>query len=171
MCSTAEAECLRLFLGLSSRPSLSPPLSPSLSLDSSSCLSLCHFSSGHVTRSVMSQVRVRDISADDCLCVQVTAPALSAQRGSVVYNVVSDLPLSVGEREVVVGVVDDLGVQRIIRSSLDIDGGKSWEVSVCGNALSFSQYYVENETADPGQREEIAERLHAEVWMKVGTGV
>lgn len=67
------------------------------------------------------------------MLINVTAERIIAKPGSIIYNVLDDSSESVvkqgvlqlEEKQVVVGVFNDSGNQFIMRSTTDIDGGKS----------------------------------------------
>ena len=70
-----------------------------------------------------------------------------------------DLVLEKGE--VMVGVFDAAtGKQAKVKSSIDMDGGQAWKVTLAGNEKSFEQIYESNMSTDVSAVAQIARRTH-----------
>ena len=84
---------------------------------------------GFVRNSVLNNVRCKYIEADNCILMNVTADRIIAKGGNIVYNLIDDgvtqgSSLSLlDEKKVVVGVFNESGVQTVITSDMDTDGG------------------------------------------------
>lgn len=97
------------------------------------CVLRCSNPRGYVKNSVLSNVRCKYIEAENCVLINVTAEKIIAKPNSIIYNVLDDASatlvmdgtLQLNEKEVVVGVFDNDGKQFAVRSTTDIDGGKT----------------------------------------------
>jgi hypothetical protein len=116
---------------------------------------------------VLSNVRCRYIEAENCVLINVTADRIIAKPHAIIYNLLDEVGtgvIEVEEKEVLVGVFDNDGKQTIIRSHMDIDGGKAWETKVAGNTLSFEEVYNSNAEACPTTLERVIVASHGIVW-------
>eukprot|EP01038_Epipyxis_sp_PR26KG_P007163 gene7163-9766_t len=169
-----EAELMRLFLGIPESLVLDSTVTNTV-IDNNSCLisssigSISSPTTGFVRNSILSNVRCKYIEAENCVLINVTADRIVLKSHNIVYNVVEHVPglLCLEEKQVVVGVFDSEGAQYIIRSHLDIDGGKAWETCLDGNHLSFEQVYNENSTADPKALHPIITAAHDNKWISL----
>lgn len=132
--------------------------------------------------SVLSNVRCKYIEADHCVLINVTADRIIAPRHSIVYNLIAksdgdeqdpSTPKSSGAYlvlqpgEVHVGVFDAEGRQMIMRSNMDIDGGKHWETQVVGNPMSFEEVHDYNAEACPKTLEKVIAHSHHTAWRSL----
>lgn len=118
---------------------------------------------GFVKNSVLINVHCNHIEAEDCVLINVTGDRIIAKKNSVIYNVVDidgTLLNSVEEKCVYSGVFDENGDQKVLESTLDIDGGKVWDEKVLGNNCTFGEVNKLNANADPVKLEKIIESLH-----------
>lgn len=125
---------MRLFMGIPESETVRESSITNTIVDTNSCISGSSIgtnagSTGFIRNSVLNNVRAKYIEADNCILMNVTADRIIAKNGVIVYNVIDDgasedCSLSnLDEKKVVVGVFNELGVQTIIRSHLDTDGG------------------------------------------------
>lgn len=137
------------------------------------CRNFCNFSNsekrGFVKGSVLTSVRCNHIEAEGCVLINVTAERIIAAPGSVVYNVVAsgdDKALVVGPGQVLAGVFSDDGSLHVLRSEIEIDGGKAWETVLAnvGNTHSFEQIYKKNADTCPLTLERVIFDSHSEAW-------
>eukprot|EP00606_Chrysophyceae_sp_TOSAG23-5_P000163 GSChrysophyteH2.ASY1.ANO1.1020.1 assembled CDS len=130
---------------------------------SNSVVNVSSVRSGAVKGSVLTNVFCKNIEADGCILMNVTADSIVAKPGSIIYNIVSTEALVAEAGDVITGVTTADGTQTIIRSKMSIDGGKVWDSKVEGNEFTFGQVHgTVNATADPSELESINARLHAE---------
>ena len=81
--------------------------------------------------------------------------------GSIAYNVVATQDLVLEKGQVMVGVFDAAtGKQAKVKSSIDVDGGQAWKVTLAGNEKSFEQIYQSNMSTDVSEVAQIARRTH-----------
>ena len=125
--------------------------------------------------SVLTSVRCNHIEADGCVLINVTADRIIAAPGSVVYNVVAtgdDKTLVVGAGQVLAGVFSDDGSQSVLRSEMEIDGGKAWEtvLAAVGNTHSFEQVYKKNADTCPLTLERVITDSHLDAWDQISPG-
>merc|ERR1712070_1010988 len=66
----------------------------------------------------------------------------------------------VADNEVLVGIFDDEGRQRLMRSTFNHDGGKFWKQPLFDKQPSFEDIYIENQSADINSIEKIALKKH-----------
>jgi len=72
--------------------------------------------------------------------------------------------LTVEAGDVLAGVSAPDGTQKIIRSHMDIDGGKHWETCVAGNSVSFEQLHESNSEICPTTIERTNSLAHRSAW-------
>lgn len=133
---------------------------------------------------MLSNVRCKYIEADHCVLINVTADRIIAPRHSIVYNLIAKgdgeendpvTPKSSGSYlilqpgEVHVGVFDADGRMTIMRSNMDIDGGKHWETQVAGNVMSFEEVHDYNADACPKSLEKVIADSHHAAWRSLSS--
>lgn len=173
--STTEGELMRLFLGISEIDKVVDSAVGGDVDSSSRILSSTIAKTGTVKNSVLVNVRCNHIEADNCILINVTGDRIVAQAGSVLYNVAdaSGELLSTGITEdgsVMTGVFAADGTQTIIRSNMEIDGGKVWHDKVAGNASSFDEIYKKNGDANPLSLEKSISSAHDQAWANARVG-
>jgi hypothetical protein len=182
---------MRLFLGMNELVRHSEIVNTII--DDVSCVSSSVIGSegtpaGHIRNSVVSNVRCKYIEADNCVLINVTADRIIAKAGSIIYNLIdheanseanssgsiseggikhSRSELRLLDKEVRVGVFSDDGSQAVVRSHLDIDGGKVWETKLEGNHASFEDIHGSNKDACPITLERVIATSHDEFWNKL----
>jgi len=175
--NTPEADLMRTFFQIApSRTSHDSVLSANTEKDAHSCISSCVIGSEEIkstiTKSVLSNVHCRHLEAEGCVLINVTAESIVAKPGSIIYNVFvahGGPPLVAEAGDVLAGVTEASGTQVVMKSHLEIDGGKAWETVVSSNAASFEQIYNANATVHPGEVEETASGKHNELRVAMGT--
>jgi hypothetical protein len=188
--STKEAEMMRLFLGLPEGNFIRHSQIENTTVDESSCISSSVIGSdsserGFIHNSVLSNVRCKYIEADHCVLINVTADRIIAPRHSIVYNLIARkdgeendpvTPKSSGGTylvlqpgEVHVGVFDADGSLMVMKSNMDIDGGKHWETAVAGNPMSFEEVHEYNADACPKTLEKVISDSHLAAWRSLSS--
>ena len=171
---STEAQLIRSFYGIAESDRSRQSSITNTAVDGHSTVSGCElgFSSGaggggSVKSSVLSNVKCKHIDADGCVLINVTAKRIVAKPGSIVYNVIdsSEEGIVVGPGDVLAGVSAPDGSQQVIRSHMDIDGGKSWETRVAGNPMSFEQVYDSNTEVCPITIEKTNAEAHRVAWQ------
>lgn len=168
---------MRHFFGLSGQELVRNSTIQNTTVDGTSCISSSLLgsassgaASGFVRNSVVSNVRCKYIEAENCVLINVTAERIVAKPGSIIYNLIdADSAIEVGAQEVRVGVFDDSCTQQVIRSDMETDGGKAWEIRVAGNTQSFEEVYNSNANADPTHLEQIIATAHDAAWQKISS--
>jgi hypothetical protein len=71
-----------------------------------------------------------------------------AGKGSILYNLIdtSDEGIVAAPGEVIVAVNDESGDSMLLKSHMDIDGGKAWKIKLDMNEMSFED--VRNKNMD-----------------------
>ncbi len=180
---------MRLFLGMNElvrHSEITNTVIDDVSCVSSSVIGSEGAPAGHIRNSVVSNVRCKYIEADNCVLINVTADRIIAKSGSIIYNLIdleagseanssgdsdglkhSRSELHLLDKEVRVGVFSDDGSQAVVRSHLDIDGGKVWETKLEGNHASFEDIHGSNKNACPITLERVIATSHDEFWNKL----
>jgi len=169
--SSQEAELMRMFFGIGSDLIRDSTIVNTTVLEQS-CVSSSVLGNedaafaGSISGSIISNVRCNRIESNGAILINVTARSIVAKPGCIVYNVVDDTEagLVLEDGQVLTGVFQSDGQQTIMKSSLSIDGGKAWEVSVEGNAHSFEQIYNINATVCPTTLEGVIANAHNTAW-------
>lgn len=179
--SSRDAAMMRKFLGMEEQTGCVRDSEViNTSIDDISCVSSSWLGSnsegettGFVRNSVLSNVRCKHIEADGCVLINVTAECVIARPGSIIYNILDDKnsagliengTLKVGEKDVIVGVFDEAGMQSVMRSNLDTDGGKAWDVKLPDNTQSFAEVYQGNTDACPSTLQKVISSSHDAAW-------
>eukprot|EP01039_Chlorochromonas_danica_P008779 gene8779-9681_t len=168
---TSEAAMLRSFYSIPEDRLVRDSSTSGTDIDAHSCVSSSLLGGsgerGFVKNSVISNVRCKYIEAEDCVLINVTAERIVAKKGSIAYNLVHEGELQLGEKAVEVGVFDETGKQLVVKSTIDIDGGKAWETRVEGNEKSFEEIYDSNANACPLTLEKVIASAHDAAWQKM----
>jgi len=111
--------------------------------------------SGSISTSVLSNVQTSDIQVEGAIVVNCVAKSIKAGKGAILYNLVddSDAGIVAGEGEVIVAVTDESGESMLLKSRMDIDGGKAWKQKLDMNELSFEDVHKKNRDANIGEIE------------------
>lgn len=145
-----ESELLRKFLDITEKPRSGVYASHNVEYKHSYIFD-CSIATGKVFESVLSKVTAREINVDEAIIVNCAAPKITAGKGAILYNLISDKPIVAQAGKVCVGVFDDNGKSMNISSRMEIDGGKAWKEVVEGNPLSFEDVRNQNMNADISQ--------------------
>ena len=103
---------------------------------------------GSLKDSLACQVTTNEIEADGAIVVNCVAPKITAGKGCILYNLMSEEPIVAEDGQVMVAVTEESGESFVLKSRMDIDGGKAWKNVVEGNALSFEQVHKNNKNAN-----------------------
>jgi hypothetical protein len=102
---------------------------------------------GSLTNSLVCQVTAKEIIAEGAIIVNCVAPKITAGVGCILYNLMSEEPIVANAGQVMVAVTNEDGESFVLKSRMDLDGGKAWETPVEGNELSFAQVHKNNKNA------------------------
>ncbi|KAG7395083.1 hypothetical protein PHYBOEH_004235 [Phytophthora boehmeriae] len=154
-----EADCLRSFLGISNSIEHSN-VGKNATIEEATVLN-SQIEVGDIKHSVLSGVCAREVNADGSILINVTARSITAPN-CVVYNVTSDEAdgLCLEEGSVVVGVLLPDGKKVIMRSSMNVCGGKAWKTVLEENEHSFENIYELNATANVSYLEKLIQAEH-----------
>jgi hypothetical protein len=154
-----EADCLRSFLGISNSTERSN-VGVDAVLEEATVLNSV-IEHGDIKHSVLSGVCAKEVNADGSILINVTARSINAPN-CVVYNVTSDEAegLCLEEGSVVVGVLLPDGKKVIMRSSMDVCGGKAWKTVLEENQHSFEKIYELNADANVSKLEKLIQAEH-----------
>lgn len=111
--------------------------------------------SGTIANSVMANVQAGEISADGAIIVNCVAKSIKAGKGAILYNIVDETGEGIvaGDGEVIVSVSEESGDSMLLKSRMDIDGGKAWKRKLDMNTLSFEDVRNKNMDANIGEIE------------------
>jgi hypothetical protein len=140
-----ESALLRKFLSLSEGPTTGKQ--GGVDMEHSYAFS-SKIQSGSIKDSLVCGVTTTEIQADGAIVVNCAAPKITAGKGAILYNLISETPIVVGEGQVKVEVTAETGDSFVLSSRMDIDGGKAWKVNVEGNDLSFEKVHANNGNAN-----------------------
>jgi len=149
--SNPESALLRKFLSLDHGPVTAES---STGEEDEQVLSMTHsyafaskLSQGSLKDSLVCQVTTKEIHADGAIIVNCVAPKITAGKNSILYNLMSEDPIIAEDGQVMVAVSEEDGTSFVLKSRMDLDGGKAWETVVEGNEMSFSQVHKKNKNA------------------------
>ena len=160
--NTHDSNLLRSFLGVTSRKLASEIYSTVV--DDQSVVLKSVIQNGSIRNSVISCVNCLQIEAEGAILVNVTARKIKAGKGAILYNIIDDSEegVTVNEDGVVVSVFEEDGSDALVKSSMEIDGGKAWSLQLPDNSLTFEQLHNENKGANVSMIESARNRKHEE---------
>jgi len=102
--------------------------------------------SGSIANSVLANVQAADINADGAIIVNCVAKKIKAGKGAILYNIVddSDAGIVAADGEVIVAVSEESGDTMLLKSRMDIDGGKAWKQKLDMNDVTFEDVHKRN---------------------------
>lgn len=142
-----EAALLRKFLSVKDLPHTGKSGATNVELEHSYAFS-SKLHTGKVKDSVVCRVTARELEADGAIVVNCAAPKIVAGKGCILYNIISEGDIIAKDGEVKVEVNGENGESFILKSRIDIDGGKAWKTVVEENELSFEQVHKNNKNAN-----------------------
>jgi hypothetical protein len=104
--------------------------------------------SGTIKNSLVCQVTTKELTAEGAILVNCVAPKITAGKGAILYNLMSDKEIVAEAGQVMVAVDNEAGESFVLKSRMDIDGGKAWKTAVEGNAVSFEEVHKNNKQAN-----------------------
>uniref|UniRef100_A0A7S2XTE0 Uncharacterized protein n=1 Tax=Attheya septentrionalis TaxID=420275 RepID=A0A7S2XTE0_9STRA len=145
----ADADLLRKFLGVTSRRMYST-IGDSVTVDEDSCVFGSTISAGSITNSVLAGVKSPEVEADGAIIVNCTAKKIKAGKGAILYNLIdtSDEGIVAEDGAVRVAVMEESGESMLLKSKMDIDGGKAWKIVVEENPMSFEAVHGKNKDSN-----------------------
>jgi hypothetical protein len=141
-----ESVLLRKFLNLESGPTAGISAKGNVFLDHSYAFH-CNIADGTAKDSLLSNVTAEVINADGAILVNCVAPKITAGKGCILYNIMGEKEIVAEPGQVMVAVSDESGGMTMIKSRMDIDGGKAWKTIVEGNPMSFEDVWKNNKNA------------------------
>jgi hypothetical protein len=148
--SNPQSKLLRKFLNI-----LDGPLSGVLTSSNVKCEHSyafdCNIADGTIKDSLLSHVTAKEINVDGAIVVNCVAPTITAGKGCILYNIMSEHDIVAEPGQVMVAVTGESGTITQIKSRMDIDGGNAWKEDVEGNGMSFEQVWINNKNADIGK--------------------
>lgn len=141
--SNPEAALLRKFLSVENGP-----VTEDGDLDLKHSYSFASkIAKGSIKDSLLCQVTANEIEADGAIVVNCVAPKITAGKGCILYNLMSDTEIKAEDGQVMVAVTEESGESFVLKSRMDIDGGKAWKNVVESNELTFEQVHKKNKDA------------------------
>jgi hypothetical protein len=126
-----------------------------------------------IKNSVVCNTKCHTINAYGAIIMNCVANSITAQPGSILYNITTTGDIVLTSDQVHVGLYLDgngeggAALPPVIHSNLDTDGGVFWEKLALDNTLTFEQIYNVNSTADPAAVEAIIDAKRAEAWAAI----
>lgn len=140
-----ECDLLRKFLGLTEGPAFGKVEGTDLV---HSYIFNSKVESGSIKDSIVCQVSTKELNADGAVLVNCVAPKITAGKGCILYNIMSEEEVTAEDGQVMVAVTSESGESFVLKSRVDIDGGKAWKNVVEGNESSFEQVWKNNKQAN-----------------------
>jgi len=121
--------------------------------------------SGSISNSVMANVQASEIHAHGAIIVNCVSKSIKAGKGAILYNIVDESGEGIvaGAGEVIVAVSDTSGDSMLLKSHMDIDGGKVWKQKLDMNPMSFEDVRNNNLDANIGEIEKKRNEKFAKV--------
>ena len=159
-----EAQDLRAFLNIGSSEISQKNNSYALASNFSS-------SSTKLKNTAACAVRSLHIEADGAILVGVTARSIHAAHGSIAYNVTDSTKegLHLEPNEVLVGIHDENGIQQLVRSRIDFDGGANWTIPFQQGQPTFEEIHTANATLNVTKVEQAKTQHAHNVWDSINT--
>jgi hypothetical protein len=153
---TPQADLLRQFLGLEVNGTrvLSSTLGSTTTVDDIAYIFSSKVGSGTVNSSLLANVAAASIEADGAIIVNcASAKSIVAKKGSILYNVIDESGEGIIAEagEVIVGVTNESGESFLLKSRIDIDGGKVWKDCLEMNTSSFEDVHKKNFNSNIGE--------------------
>eukprot|EP00544_Gedaniella_sp_CCMP2646_P003881 CAMPEP_0202496926 /NCGR_PEP_ID=MMETSP1361-20130828/21372_1 /ASSEMBLY_ACC=CAM_ASM_000849 /TAXON_ID=210615 /ORGANISM="Staurosira complex sp., Strain CCMP2646" /LENGTH=520 /DNA_ID=CAMNT_0049128377 /DNA_START=16 /DNA_END=1578 /DNA_ORIENTATION=+ len=141
-----DADLLRKFFAIDDKKQNS--VLDGVTVDDTSCVFASKIQGGTITESALAVVTSPHVEADGAIIVNCTAKKIVAGKGSILYNLIdtSDEGIVAAPGEVIVAVNDESGDSMLLKSHMDIDGGKAWKIKLDMNEMSFED--VRNKNMD-----------------------
>jgi PHD/YefM family antitoxin component YafN of YafNO toxin-antitoxin module len=145
--SNPECVLLRKFLGLTEGPTFGKIQDSEADLVHSFAFN-SKIKSGIVKDSIACQVSTNELNAEGAILVNCVAPKITAGKGCILYNIMSEVEIKAQDGQVMVAVTNEKGESFVLKSRVDIDGGNAWKKTVEGNESSFEQVWKNNKMTD-----------------------
>ena len=107
--------------------------------------------------------------ADGAIIVNCVAKKITAGKGSILYNLIdeSDEGIVAADGAVMVAVTEESGDSMLLKSAMDIDGGKAWKQKLDMNEMSFEDVHKKNRNANIQE----IEKKRTEKYQKVAASL
>lgn len=141
-----DADLLRKFFAVEDKKQNS--VLDGVTVDDTSCVFASTIKGGKIADSAIAVVTSPHVEAEGAIIVNCTAKKIVAGKGAILYNLIdtSDEGITAAPDEVIVAVTDESGDSMLLKSRMDIDGGKAWKVKLDMNEMSFEE--VRNNNMD-----------------------
>mmetsp|Transcript_18616 Transcript_18616/g.46091 ORF Transcript_18616/g.46091 Transcript_18616/m.46091 type:complete len:527 (+) Transcript_18616:128-1708(+) len=143
--SNPECGLLRKFLGLTDGPTFGKI--GEADVVHSFCFN-SKIASGNIKDTIACQVNTKELNAEGAIVVNCVAPRITAGKGCILYNIMSEEEIIAQDGQVMVAVTAESGDSFVLKSKVDIDGGKAWKIVVEDNENSFEQVWKNNKMAN-----------------------
>lgn len=149
-----SAGLLRSFLGIAGATTKEFDSTTGTGTVDNSYVFLSKIAAGSVEDSLLSSVAAPTIQANGAIVVNcASTKSIQAGKGSILCNIIDIAGdgIVAEDGEVVVGVTDESGATSLLRSRMDIDGGKAWKIKLNMNESSFEEVHKKNKNANIGE--------------------
>jgi hypothetical protein len=164
--SNPSAKLLRQFLGVEEEHTVQSTVVSGTVDDVSYVVASKLGAASKVSSSLVAGVACPQLECDGAIIVNCAAPSIRAGKGAILYNLLSpDEPIVAEAGQVKVGLA---GANRVLQSSMDVDGGKAWKERLAGNDASFEEVHTQNKGADIGALARQREESYNSVVQKLG---
>ena len=149
---SASADLLRSFLGIDDATTEFESTTGNGTI-ADSYVFMSKLGDGSVQDSLLSRVAAPMIQANGAIVVNcASTKSITSGKGSILYNIIDSTGEGIvaEDGEVVVGVTDETGTTSLLRSRMDVDGGKAWKIKLNMNESSFEEVHKKNKNANIG---------------------
>ena len=78
----------------------------------------------NINNSVVCNVKCNSMNANGAIVMNCVAKSINAKPGSILYNITTTEDVVIEENDVRVGIYYENGDEKVMKSNLDVDGGK-----------------------------------------------
>ena len=153
---TPQSDLLRQFLGLEINGTrvLSSNVGTAATVDDLAYLFSSKVGAGSIKESLLANVAAASVDADGAIIVNcASSKSIVAGKGAILYNVIDESGEGIVAEagQVIVGVTDESGASFLLKSRIDIDGGKVWKECLEMNTSSFEDVHKNNFNTNIGE--------------------
>ena len=161
-----DAKLLRSFLSIDDKKA--GTTLGEATVDEKSCVFSSKFASGSISNSVMAGVTAKEIKSDGAIIINCVAPKITAGKGAILYNLISDKEIVAEDGDIFVEVTEESGDSMVLKSKMDICGGKAWKQKLDMNEVTFEDVHKKNKQANIGKIDEKRQENYKKVADTLG---
>ena len=171
-----SADLLRQFLRCEEEHQVNSTVGAAANVDETSYVIASKVGAGSINKSLVANVTTPQLDCDGAIVVNCVAKKIKAGKGAILYNLLDEsgegIVAEAGQVKVGLSKTEPDGTisfDHVLRSRMDIDGGKAWKQKLEMNEFSFEDVHKQNKDADIGSisaaRKAAFERLAASMGL------